>query len=48
MKYNLVKKLGVGSAGDAYLLDNGKAYIAFENGVITEEEVTELLENVFE
>lgn len=27
MKYNLVKKLGVGSAGDAYLLDNGKAII---------------------
>lgn len=27
MKYEVVKKLGVGSAGDAYLLDNGKAII---------------------
>ena len=27
MKYNLVKHLGVGSSGDAYLLNNGKAII---------------------
>lgn len=27
MKYSTVKKLGVGSVGDAYLLDNGKAII---------------------
>ncbi|MBR1988480.1 MAG: aminoglycoside phosphotransferase family protein [Clostridia bacterium] len=27
MEYNVVKKLGVGSAGDAYLLDDGRAII---------------------
>ncbi|MBO7254210.1 MAG: hypothetical protein J6V36_02785 [Clostridia bacterium] len=27
MKYSVVRKLGVGSAGDAYLLENGRAII---------------------
>ena len=31
MDYDIMKKLGVGSAGDAYLLENGKVALINDN-----------------